>query len=45
MFNTNYSMPTNLESIVSKQSDVEKALFHSERGYRRQKIHAGGRHS
>ena len=26
MFNTNYSMPTNLESIVSKQSDVEKAL-------------------
>ena len=26
MFNTNYSMPANLESIVSKQSDVEKAL-------------------
>ena len=26
MFNTNYSMPTNLGSIVSKQSDVEKAL-------------------
>ena len=26
MFNTNYSMPTNLESIASKQSDVEKAL-------------------
>ena len=26
MFNTNYSMPTDLESIVSKQSDVEKSL-------------------
>lgn len=26
MFNTNYSMPANLESITSKQSDVEKAL-------------------
>ena len=26
MFNTNYCMPTNLESIASKKSDVEKSL-------------------